>query len=202
MKNKLMKFLFASALMVVAANSSVHAAPLGLDTEAPIIESSFAFVDYFEFFPDGDLSAFGAEVDFTDGVSTNGFTEIGFGVGFDLADPTIGASGGFDIFDEDGLFLGGNLQAVGFSEDLIEFSFGDLTGAGASSFNSSVLMTVAFDDVLGPNPFDALIDGNAYVASILISNVTDVSTVPAPAVLPLLLSALGIMAWSRRRLGQ
>ena len=177
---------------------TANATPLGLTTEAPTIESSFAIVDYLEFGPDGDLSTFGAEVDFTDGVSPNGLTEIGFGIGFSLADPTSGATGGFDIFDEDGLFLDGDLLAVGFTEDIVELQFGNLGGSGAGSFGSSVLALIAFDDPLGPNPFASLIDGNAYVASVSISSVV---SLPLPATLPLLLAGLlgmGLIERSRK----
>ncbi|SIO45964.1 VPLPA-CTERM protein sorting domain-containing protein [Rhodovulum sp. ES.010] len=173
-----------------------QAASLGLPTGAPSLSSSAAFIDYIEFAPDGDLSTFGAAVDSTDGVSPTGLTEIGFGVGFSLADPTAEATGGFDVFDEDGLFLAGDLLAVGFTEDVIEFRFGNLSGSGAGAFGSSVLALIAFDDPLGANPFDSFADGDFYSASITISNV-----VPLPAGLALLLGGLGGMALLRRRPG-
>jgi hypothetical protein len=165
------------------------------------LSSSTAFIDYLEFAPDGDLSTFGAQVDFTDGVSPTGFTEIGFGIGFLLADPTTGATGGFDIFDEDGLFLDGELLAVGFTEDVIGLQFGNLGGSNASSFGSSVLASIAFDDALGANPFDGFVDGEYYGASITTSNVADatVAPVPLPAGLPLLLTSLGGIVLLRRR---
>lgn len=194
-----MNSFFGVVLILLAVNSSAYASSLGLDTEPPIVESSFAFIDYFEFFPDGDLSTFGAVVDFTDGASPVGVTKISFGVGFDLADPTAGATGGFDILDENGLFLGGDLLAVGFSNDVIEFQFGSLTGAGAGNFNSSVLMVIAFDDVLGANPFASLIDGNSYVASISIANVKAASPVPEPTGLPLFALGLALVGWFSRR---
>jgi len=177
------------------------AAPLGLSTELPTLEASFAFVDYLEFGADGDLSTFGAEIDFTDGVSPVGFTELGFGVGFSLADPTVGATGGFDIFDENGLFLAGNLIAVGFFDDVIELQFGDLTAAGAGSFGSSVLAQIAFFEVLGPDPFAALVDGNFYDALITVSNVVDISSVPIPGILPLFLLGLVGLGFFKGRYG-
>ena len=198
MKRNMLKSLFGGILIFVSVSLNAQASTLGLDTEPPTIESSFAVIDYFEFLSDGDLSIFGAVVDFTDGVSPNGFTEIGFGVGFDLSNPTIGATGGFDVFDQTGLFFGGNLEAVGFSDDLIEFRFGSLLGAAAGSFNTSVLMVIAFDDALGPNPFDVLVDGNSYTASVSISNVREVSQVPVPATLPLFASVLMILVGVRR----
>ena len=199
MKKNMLKSLFGSILIFVSIGSNAQASMLGLDTEPPTIESSFAVIDYFEFLSDGDLSTFGAVVDFVDGVSPNGLTEIGFGVGFDLSNPTVGATGGFDVFDQNGLFLGGNLEAVGFSGDLIEFQFGSLVGAAAGSFNTSVLMVIAFDDALGPNPFDVLVDGSFYDASVSISNVRETSQVPVPATLPLILAALVALLWTGRR---
>ena len=199
-----MKHYFATALMAagvpLGAGQAV-AATLGLTTEAPTRSSSMAFIDYLEFGTDGDLSTFGAEVDATDGVSPVGFTEIGFGIGFSLADPTTGATGGFDVFDEDGLFLAGDVLAVGFTEDVIELQFGNLNGSGVGSFGSSVLAQIAFDDPIGANPFESFVDGEFYSASITISSVGDdsVAPIPLPAGLPLLLVGMGGMALLRRR---
>ena len=190
-------FLLITLLLVLPAWS--FGASLGLNTGLPTLKSSAAFIDYLEFGPDGDLSTFGAEVDFVDGVSPMGFTELSFGVGFALADPTVGATGGFDIFDDNGLFLGGDLFAVGFVEDVIELQFDQLIGNGAGNFGSSVLVQVMFDAPLGTNPFASLVDGNFYSASVRVLNVVDISTVPEPAVFPLLLSALVGTGWLRRR---
>lgn len=194
---------FITAAVVTAGTvlgaQEVAAATLGLRTEAPSLATSAAFIDYFEFGPDGDLSTFGALVDSTDGVSPVGFTEIGFGIGVALADPTTGATGGFDVFDEDGLFLAGDLLAVGFVEDVIEFQFGNLSGSGAGSFGSSVLALIAFDDPLGANPFASLVDSDSLGASVTISNV---APIPLPASVLLLLGGLvsiGAVGARRRR---
>jgi hypothetical protein len=197
---------FITAAMVAAGTvlgaGQATAATLGLTTEAPSLSASEAFIDYFEFGTDGDLSTFGAEVDATDGVSPAGFTEIGFGIGFGFADPTNGATGGFDVFDEDGLYLTGDLLAVGFDEDVIELQFGNLSGSGAGFFGSSVLALIAFDDPLGANPFASLVDGDSLGASVTISNVADVAPIPLPAsVLFLLggLASIGAVGARRRR---
>ncbi len=177
------------------------AATLGLTTGAPSFSSSTAFIDFLDFDPDGDLSTFGVEVVATDGVTPVGLTEIGFGIGYSLADPTGDFSGGFDIFDEDGEFLAGDLLAVGFTEDVIEFEFGNLTGSGAGDFGASVLALIAFDDPLGMNPFNGFLDGDSLGASITVLNVVDTSVapVPLPAGLPLLLGGIGILAIARNR---
>lgn len=195
MINKFLTAIFLTGIM--AAFMPVHsfAATLGLSTESPTLGASFASIDYLEFGSDGDLSTFGAEVDFTDGISSVGITEIGFGMGFSLIDPTVGATSGFDVFNEDGLFLAGDLIAVGFTENIIELQFANLSGLGSGSFGSSVLALITFDDALGPNPFVSLIDGEFYTASVSISNVANISSVPLPAALPLFLSALVGLGW-------
>lgn len=184
-----------AAGMALGAGQAV-AASLGLTTEAPNLSSSTAIIDYLEFAPDGDLSTFGAEVDFTDGVSPNGFTEVGFGIGFSLADPTTGLSGGFDIFDEDGFLLGGDLFAVGISEDVIELQFNNLSGSASGFFGNSVLTLISLEDALGLDPFASLEDGTTYEASISISNV---APIPLPTALTLLLSGLGALAFLTRK---
>lgn len=194
--------IFTAALGLAAAFGSMSAAAtLGLTTEAPSLSSSTAFIDFFDIDPDGDLSTFGAEVDTTDGVTPVGFTEIGFGVGYALTDPTGDFSGGFDIFDEVGEFLAGDLVAVGFTDNVIEFQFGNLTGSGARDFGSSLLALITFDDPLGANPFDNFFDGDSLGATITISSVLDTSVapIPLPAGLPLLLGGMGVLALARRR---
>ena len=202
MKSSVFRAFCAATLLSIGLTTDTLAGSLGLDAETPVVESSAAVLDYFEFGGDGDLSTFGAVVDFVDGVSPNGLTEIGFGVGFDLLDPTVGATGGFDVVDEDGLLLGGDLTSVGFFEDVIEFVFSNLSGSAAGDFGTSVLAVVAFADALGPDPFSSLIDGQSYLASVSISRIAEDATVPAPSALLLVLSALGFVRWSgRRRLG-
>lgn len=200
MKNRFFSAILLAGALALSVPTFSFAASLGLTTVAPTLKAGLATIDYLEFGPDGDLSTFGAEVDFTDGVSPVGLTEIGFGVGFSLTNPTLGATGGFDIFDEDGFFLGGDLIAVGFSNDVIELQFGNLMGAGAGSFGASVLALIAFDDQLGPDPFASLVDGEFYPASITVSNVRAVdAAVPEPATLLLVLTALAGSGWIGRR---
>lgn len=190
MKNKIFSAVLLTGSLVLAVPTQGFAASLGLTTAAPTIEASSASIAYLKFGSDGDLSTFDATVDLTNGVSPAAPASIGFGVGFSLADPTVGATGGFDIFDANGSFLGGDLMAVGFLEDVIELQFGNLVGAGAGSFGASVLARIAFADPLGANPFASLVDGSSYAASITLSNIAAVRSVPVPATLPLLLTAL------------
>lgn len=185
----------------------IHAlgASLGLTTQAPTLTASTANIDYLEFGTEGDLSTFGTEIDAIDGISTNGVTELGFGFGFSLSDPTTGIAGGFDISDEDGLFLAGDILAVGFSEGIIELQFDTLSGAGAGNFGSSVLAVLTFNDPLGSNPFAALVDGESYMASITVSDVVGVNAgidppnVSEPALWSLFLPSLLGMTWFGRR---
>lgn len=179
-----------------------HAATLGLITGSPSLVSDFAFIDYLEFGPDGDLSTFGAEIDDSRDVAPVGFAELGFGIGFSLADPESDASGGFDVYDDNGLFLGGDLLAVGFTEDVIELQFDNIVGAAAASFGSSVLATINFDDPLGDNPFAAFFDGDFYLASIEIASVQSevVNPIPLPSSMLFLASGLLGAAALRRRI--
>nr|WP_067292515.1 PEP-CTERM sorting domain-containing protein [Marinobacterium profundum] len=208
MNNKLLSIiLLMGGLMLVAPTYSLAlpiypvGTSLGLTTQSPTLEASSASIDYLEFGPDGDLSTFGAEVDSTNGVSTVGLTEFDFGFGFSLADPTVGATGGFGIFDLNGLFLGGDLIAVGFLEDVIELQFGSLIGGGAGAFGSSVVAQLAFDDPLGLDPFASLNNGQLYTAFITVSNVAEIHAVPEPSTLLLFLSALLGFGWFRKKPG-
>lgn len=201
-----MKHYLTAALLAAAAlfgAGSASAATLGLTTGLPSVSASQASVDFFVNDPvapvDGDLSTFGAVVDATNGVPVTGIAEIGFGVSYALSDPTSDLTGGFDVFDANGLVLGGDLFAVGFTEDVIELQFTNLTGSAAGSFGATVLMLIAFDDPfdeLGPNPFADLVDGLFYDASLTISNVVPI---PLPAGLPLLLTGLVCTALIARR---
>jgi len=127
-------------------------------------------------------------VDGADGVAPDGDTALNFAIGYDLADPTGSFFGGFGILDESGEFLRGDVIAVGYTENVVEFQFGNLEGAAANEFGASVLMEIMFSDPLGDNPFASFADATLYRAAITVS---DVAPIPLPAGLPLLLSALG-----------
>lgn len=189
-QNLFKTFLLTTTLTLA---SFTQAGTLGLETSDPMLTSSDAVIDYLEFDPDGDLSTFGAFIDDATGTSPAGFAELSFGIAFDLADPEGGAkSGGFAIDDEDGVFLQGSLARIGFLGNVIELYFNGLSGSGASDFGSSVLTEISFFDSLGPNPFDSLVDGEFYGASITVSNVVAAAAVPAPAPSALLLLITGL----------
>lgn len=183
-------------ILALTLSYTATAATLGLTTQDPSLNSSNVIIDYFEFSTDGDLSSFGGLIDSTSGISPFGLTEFSFGIGFSLTDPTHGATGGFDIFDENGLLIGGDLTAVGFSDSVIEFQFDHLIGSAAANFGSSALMLVNFFDQLGPNPFSALSDGGFYSASVTISSVT---TVQEPGILAIIVLAIVLMSFTRSR---
>jgi len=198
-----MKKIIYSTLLTIAlflsVTHTVTAASLGLTTQSPTLGSSFIFVDYFEFDGDGDLSSLFNSIDSSSGVTPIGITDFSFGIGFPLVTPTVGATGFFEILDDNGQFLGGDLLAVGFTEDVIELQFNNLIGSAASSFGNSVLALISFDDPLGPNPFNSFIDGDFYTAAVSISNVSPSAQVPEPSMLSILILALFLMSITRTR---
>jgi hypothetical protein len=178
------------------------AASLGLTTKAPSVETGAAVVEFIDFAPDGEIFALPAAIDAVDGIALSGLGTVEFAAGFNLADPsdsTDFAFGGFlDVSDDTGQVLVGELFAIGFVEDAIELQFNNLTGSGAGLFGSSVLALITFDSPLGLNPFDALVDGGLYGATV---NVSKVGTpIPLPAGLPLTLAGIGVLAglWARQ----
>ncbi len=175
---------------------TVKAATLGLTTQDPTLGSSSIIVDYLEFGGDGDLSSFGARINSSNVIMPSGITDFSLSVAFPLAAPTIGSTGFFDVLDDNGQFLGGDLFAIGFTQDVIELQFINLIGSAADSFGNSVLALVIFDDQLGPNPFNGFRDGEFYVASVNILNV-----VAEPTILSVFLLALLLMGFTRFRCG-
>ena len=155
-------FFSAVFLRLVELTGSASAASLGIPKGDPLVSASDASVDFLDFSPIGDLSSFGWVASEFTGVSFNGVAIIGFGVSYSLADPTSDISGGFDIEDDDGVFLSGELYALGYSEDMIELQFDSLSGGGSSLFGKSILMEILFKDPLGSAPFLGLVDGTAF----------------------------------------
>ncbi len=199
MKKIIHSLLLAFALLF-SVQLTVNAATLGLTTQNPTLGSSSVIVDYLEFGSDGDLLSFFSAIDSSNGVTPVGSTVLDFNAAFPLATPTIGATGFFDIFDDNGQFLSGDLLAVGFTEDVVELQFNNLIGSAAGSFGNSVLALVAFDDPLGPNPFNSFIDGDFYTASVSISSVVlPVASVSEPNILGLLFISLIGMFFYRRK---
>jgi len=194
MKNIIYSSLLTLTLLL-SLPLTTSAASLGLTIQGPTLGSSSITIDYLEFGGDGDLSSFGAGIDSSNGVIPLGINDLSFSAAFSLAAPTIGATGFFDIFDDSGQFLSGNLFAVGFTENVIELQFNNLIGSAAGSFGNSVLALVAFDDPLGLNPFNSFIDGEFYPASVDILNV-----VAEPTILSLFVLALLLMGFTRVRL--
>ncbi|PTX55455.1 putative secreted protein [Litoreibacter ponti] len=189
----------ATAAVATMIGGFASAATLGLTTGDPELTAGIADFDYLVFETDGDLSTFGATVDEAIGVSLNGDGFLSIAFGFLLSDPTNDFSGGFDVQDDDGEFLAGDLIAVGFTENQIELQFGGLSGSGAGNFNDTVLAFITFSDPLGTNPFNAFVDQDFLAASVTVQNVIDpVNPIPLPAGLPLLLGGLGILAFARR----
>ncbi|MEO1538358.1 MAG: VPLPA-CTERM sorting domain-containing protein [Pseudomonadota bacterium] len=195
------------AFGLIIAAASAQGATLGLTTGAPTV-GAVGTADYFEFGPDGDLSLFdgsvsGSSLTTLDEVSA----DLSFGIGFNLADPETGATGGFSIFDADGLYLAGDLIDLGFrgfraTNSIVELHFGNLVGRGASEWTSTLLMNVIFDG-LGEEPFGVFFDGDFFDVEIGMFAVVDDQppAIPLPAAAWLLLGALGSMVIVRRARG-
>lgn len=187
--------------------AAAQAATLGLATSAPTVGAR-GVVDYLEFADEGDLSMFGANV-FVSSLTTLDVASarLGFGVGFDLSDPEANASGGFVILDDLGLYLSGDLAALGFrgfrSDDgIVELQFGNLMGRGASEWTDTLLMNVIFDGV-GGSPFTSFVDGEFYDVEIgMFAVVSDVSEIPLPAGAWLLLGGLVLLVATKRERGR
>ena len=195
MKNSLL-----AAGFVLCGAMGAQAASLGLDTTDPVLTVDPANVTFSDLFGEGDLSMFDLVTDIS-GLTTNGDVTLGFGVGFDLIDPTMALSGGFDLSDDDGLLLSGNLTATGFGDDVIELQFDSLSGSATGAFSDMVLLEIVFDpaDGLSDAPFGNLEDLTTYMATVTLSNVGDLAPIPLPAGLPLLVVALGGFGWLRAR---
>ena len=178
-------------LMLALAAGGAQAATLGLSPGLPSVEASGATIDYVVVGGQGDLSTFGAAVDFADGVSVEA-AELSFAIDV----PPDGASGGFDIVDAGGVVLDGALSRVGFVEDSVELEFGDLGGSLAGAFGPTALLSIDFDDALGADPFAGLVDGKSYLAAVTVSAVakSDGGTPPGPAPIPLPASGLVMLA--------
>lgn len=183
MKNLVMAALCAATMASPAPDAA--AATLGLSTGLPHLVSSMAVIDYFDLGESGELLTFMPEVDSAQGISPAGFTTIDFIVGLSTADPADrwdpAFRGFLEVIDDEGVFLAGDLLAIGFLQDAIELQFGNLGGSMAASFGSSVLALVVFDEPLGANPFAALVDGASRGASITLSRIHTVAPVPLPA---------------------
>lgn len=187
----------AATMMAALPDKDAGAASLGLATTTPSIAADAATVEVILFGSLSELFTFDAEVTSIRGFTPTGDVTLSLAIGFDEADPLGTASGGFDVFDDNGEVLAGDLVAVGFGDSALEFEFGLLSGGNAGLFGSTVLMTVLFDDPLGTDPFGALFDGAALDASITVENVVS-AVVPAPLSLPLLATALAGLVGARR----
>lgn len=179
--------LIAATALILSAVTA-QGATLGLLTSAPTIGAN-GTTDYIEFGPDGDLSMFAGEV-FASSLTTlhapSG--ELDFAIGFDLADPTRDADGGFAVYDENGLYLAGDLLQVGFrgfrtNDSIIELQFGDFAGPGASEWTDTLLMNLIFSG-LGEDPFAALVDGEFYDVQVGVFAVQGGGPTPSPVPLP------------------
>jgi hypothetical protein len=193
-----------AAILTAAAcamTQTANAAPLDLETITPTFTAANSTVEFFEDFPslgEGELLAFGATITAADGVNPIAPATIDFTFGFPLTDPTDNPSGFFDVVDGSfsSVLSGDTVLALGFSENLVEVQFGNHTGSAGTDFNDSVLLSIAFADDLGADPFGALVGGGFYDATLTLANVAEV---PAPAALPLLLTGLAGLALFRKR---
>lgn len=132
-----------------------------------------------------------------------GPTTVLLAFNYETADPLGTAFGTLQIEIDDGfsptLGLIGDLAEVGFLENQIQLSFGVFGGSHAADFGSTVLVVLDFHDPLGPDPFAALVDNNAYDATVTISAIQSDAAVPLPNSVLMLGSALGLIGLLRAR---
>jgi hypothetical protein len=126
-----------------------------------------------------------------------------------IADVTAGITAGFANYDAvtvDDLGLG-NLQGIDVSAICTGADIGDCFGADAmGDYNRSVDRTFTFDvtferTAAGDASFftNALVDGGIVARELDTFTDTGLTPVPLPAGLPLLLTALGVFGFARRR---
>ncbi len=199
--------LYRMLLCILATGSITgvsQAATLGLTTSAPTIGATGS-VNYFEFGPDADLSLLDGFATVSSLTSLDvPSSDVSFGVGFDAAHPEAGATGGFSVFDAQGLYLAGDLIDLGFRSfglrSIVELHFGSLSGRGTPEWTETLLMNVIFDRA-GDNPIAAFVDGDVFDVELGVFAVVG-SPAPPPIPLPaagwLLLGGLAALAIGRR----
>lgn len=184
------RFALSAAVAATLAAAPAMSATVLLPGEVattPMLSAPDARLDYQEFFGDGDVSGFGIAVDGVPG-------ELSFGIGWSIGDLSI-AFGGFAIDDIGTTVLQGDLTAVGFVGDTLEFRFESIAGSEAATFGDAILMELDMGTAL-PLGLASLEDGTSYDASATLSRI---APIPIPATLPLMAVALAGIAAARRR---
>lgn len=178
------------AAMLSLCPLAVLAAPLS----SPVIDVPLATGEFVSFGDRGDLLSFDAPATGR-GFVIGGDLAADLTLDFDLADPYRGAGGFIALRDDGRAVLDGVLGAISAGEDMLNLSFGDLTGDLASDFGKGLRVELFFLDPQGDDPLGALTNGGSY----------DIAYVVAPIPLPagglLLVSGVGLLtirARSRR----
>lgn len=190
--------------VLVAGLSTVPAGAvtLGLATAPPSLAFDGAIVEFDEFLGTATLSGFGILATGSDGITPTGDTFLLFNLLLDSADPTLDPIGGFEISDDTGTLLEGEVTAIGFTQGIIEAAFGPISGSEAAGFPLGALATFDFGTQLpSDNPFDDLAPG-AGGPTALTADIGVEAVVPLPVAGWMALAGygiLGLLALRRRR---
>lgn len=195
-------FLKWPAICICAAITTLsvqtaEASSLGLIPGPKQIAAVGATTTYGEAGSTATFSALMADVTSSIGITPGANPKLSFSLPYELTpDMSIVVGlGGFDLIDDDGLFLSGTLTNLGWTTGVIEAVFDGISGSAAGDMGDRVLMQIAF---IGSQPIDnddPLWDAAAFDYN---TDVTLSSVVPLPPALLLFASGLGLL-FSRKR---
>ncbi|WP_420860567.1 VPLPA-CTERM sorting domain-containing protein [Algirhabdus cladophorae] len=208
-----LKGLFAGIILSLGTAVAANAASLGYTATDPFV-SGEGTVEFTDDGTLGDLLAFGMSVDSASSTLPGSLTEFDFTLDqYTLGMPNDGnATGSFSLYDDLLNEVGSDsVIGIGFVNNVVEIAFNSVeaflgNGTDVSPAASMVaLLEVKFDfgANFSGNPFSELAEmnanGNMEVFAAYKLSAVEMSAVPVPAALPLLLIGVGAFGVVRRR---